>query len=40
MLDSQTKGAMNLIFHVMIEKHLEVYIDDIPIKSENFELHL
>lgn len=32
--------AMNLIFHVMIEKHLEVYIDDIPIKSENFELHL
>lgn len=32
--------AMNLIFHNMIEEHLEVYIDDILIKSENFELHV
>ena len=29
--------AMNSIFHDMIGKYMEVYIDDIVVKSQNFD---
>jgi hypothetical protein len=32
--------AMNSIFHDMIGKYMEVYIDDIVVKSQNFDEHL
>ncbi|XP_028106068.1 uncharacterized protein LOC114305156 [Camellia sinensis] len=31
---------MNFIFHDLIGKYLEVYIDDVAIKSDNFDEHL
>ena len=32
--------AMNSIFHDMIGKYMEVYIDDIVVKSQDFDKHL
>ena len=32
--------AMNSIFHDMIGKYMEVYIDDIVVKSQHFDKHL
>ena len=32
--------AMNSIFHDMIGKYMEVYIDDVVIKSQDFDEHL
>ena len=32
--------AMNLIFHVMIGNFMEVYIDDVVVKSQDFKTHL
>ena len=32
--------AMNLIFHDLIGKNMEVYIDDVVVKSANFMKHL
>ena len=32
--------AVNLIFHNLIEKGMEVYIDDIVVKSANFKQYL
>ena len=32
--------AMNLIFHDMLHKFMEVYIDDVVIKSQTFEEHI
>ena len=32
--------AMNSIFHDMIGKYMEVYIDDIVVKSQDFDEHL
>ena len=32
--------AMNSIFHDMIGKYMEVYIDDIVVKSQVFDKHL
>lgn len=32
--------AMNFIFHYLIGKFLEVYIDDVAIKFDEFEEHL
>ncbi|KAK2995571.1 hypothetical protein RJ640_000047 [Escallonia rubra] len=32
--------AMNLIFHDMIGKFLEVYIDDVVVKSEDYQKHV
>ena len=32
--------AMNLIFHDMIGKFMEVYIDDVVVKSQDFNTHL
>lgn len=32
--------AMNLIFHDMIGKFMEVYIDDEVVKSQDFKTHL
>ena len=32
--------AMNSIFHDMIEKYMEVYIDNIVVKSQDFDKHL
>jgi hypothetical protein len=34
------KRAMNLIFHDLLEMFLEVYIDDLVIKSADFDEHL
>ena len=34
------KRAMNLIFHDLLGVILEVYIDDIVVKSDAFESHL
>lgn len=31
---------MNYILHDMIEKFMEVYIDDIVVKSQDFDNHL
>ena len=32
--------AMNTIFHAMIGKFLEVYIDDVVVKFESHDFHL
>ena len=32
--------AMNLIFHDMLHKFMEVYIDDVVVKSQTFEEHV
>lgn len=32
--------AMNAIFHKLIDKSMEVYIDDVVVKSKSFEAHL
>ncbi|XP_028058615.1 uncharacterized protein LOC114262456 [Camellia sinensis] len=32
--------AMNFIFHDLIGKYLKVYIDDVAIKSDSFDVHL
>ena len=32
--------AMNLIFHDMLHKFMEVYIDDVVVKSQTFEEHI
>jgi hypothetical protein len=32
--------TMNSIFHDMIRKYMEVYIDDIAVKSQDFDKHL
>lgn len=32
--------AMNYLFHDMIRKFMEVYIDDIVVKSQDFNNHL
>ena len=32
--------AMNSIYHDMIGKYMEVYIDDIVVKSQDFDEHL
>ena len=32
--------AMNLIFHDLIGKYMKVYIDDVVVKSANFQNHL
>ena len=32
--------VMNSIFHDMIGKYIEVYIDDIVVKSQDFDEHL
>jgi hypothetical protein len=34
------QGAMNLIFHDMLEVLLEVYIEDVVVKSVGFEEHM
>ncbi|KAK2991710.1 hypothetical protein RJ640_014988 [Escallonia rubra] len=34
------KREMNLIFHDMIDKFLEVYIDDVVVKSEDYQKHV
>ena len=37
---STYQRAMNLIFHDLIGKNMEVYIDDVVVKSTNFRHHL
>jgi hypothetical protein len=37
---SMYKQAMNLIFHDLLGNIMEVYIDDVVIKSADFEQHL
>ena len=32
--------AMNLIFHDMLHKFMEAYIDDVVVKSQTFDEHL
>ena len=34
------QGAMNLIFHDLIGKYMEVYIDNVVVKLADFQNHL
>ena len=38
--DATYQRAMNLIFHDLLGIILEIYIDDIVVKSDGFEHHL
>ena len=40
MLAQITKRAMNAIFHDMLNHHLEIYIDDIVVKSKKAIEHV
>ena len=39
-LGATYQWARNVIFHELISKLMEVYIDDVVVKSSNFEKHL
>ena len=38
--DATYQGAMNYIFHELIGKIVEIYIDDVVVKSKGYQEHL